>query len=42
MMMYVLKLLLIKRMTDIMTKDFPPAITEEQITDINSNNNLKQ
>lgn len=42
MMMYVLKLLLIKRMTDIVTKDFPPAITEEQIPDINSNNNLKQ
>lgn len=29
-------------MTDIVTNDFPPAITEEQITDINSNNNLKQ
>ena len=29
-------------MTYIVTNDFPPAITDEQITDINSNNNLKQ
>ena len=36
-----IKLLLIKRIINIVTKDFNPAIMEEQITDINSNNNLK-